>query len=150
MGASEFSFGFTDVINYVKQLSPKVAVAVGEAVASSAIETEDWLKDAIEQQRLGHAPLTKRYLQWKRRHGLDERILIARPEDNYYQSIRARALGLFTWVVGPGQEYAELALWLEYGTRTMLPRPHLSVARRVALEILVRKLKELGFHVNNR
>jgi hypothetical protein len=147
---NEFSFGFDRIQDHLKKLSPKIQSTVALAVMWAAIETEGWLKDAIEQQRLGHTPLTEKYLRWKRRHGLDERILIARHEDNYYQSIKARAIGQFSWTVGPSPEFQELGMWLEFGTRTMPARPHLSVAKGVALQLLRRKLREMGFHVDRR
>jgi hypothetical protein len=98
------------------------------------------LKRGIYGQRYGHHPLARSYRTWKRKHGLDSRILIATGE--YVRSITAYRQNATTWIAGPlpgttttgGFAMTTLALWLEYGTRHMPARPHYRIEVAAARE----------------
>lgn len=81
----------------------------------------DDLKQLIEGQGMGLAPLSASWADYKGKHGLDPRILIATGE--YLDSFSVTRIGGRTWQLSPkGQE--QLAEWLEYGTADMPARPH--------------------------
>lgn len=119
-------------------------------VEQQALTSAAMIKSNIYAQRYGHRPLSPGYARWKRRRGLDPRILIA--TGLYVQSIGARPYSAAfggrqtdteAWVVSPapGARHGKLALstlglWLEYGTRRMPARPHFRPeAARVANEM---------------
>lgn len=90
---------------------------------------------ALLQQTLKHTPLSPKYLEWKKRNGLDQRILIA--EGHYVSEIKARRKnkeGEKVIEVGlpdamhptANMPYKQLARIHEYGSakRNIPARPH--------------------------
>ena len=100
-------------------------------IAEKIMETA---KIAILEQRWSSKwqPLSPEYLEWKKKKGLDTRILIATGQ--YLDSFKVYRSGN-SWVAGVDKErlhyfegktvrMGDLAKWLEFGTRKMPPRPH--------------------------
>lgn len=103
------------------------------------------IKRNIYKQSYGHVPLSRPYLKWKIKRGLDARILIA--TGAYVASIEARKQNATTWIVAPragtqhkGRALSTIGLWLEYGTRNMPARPHF----RPDLQIVYQRLQQSG------
>jgi hypothetical protein len=128
-----------------------------------AKEFADDLKELIERQLFAWVPLSSGYARYKRRMGLDPRILIA--TGRYVNSIEPQPDGKGGWVIGvpdeplsPGSRYTlkDLARWLEFGTQHMPARPHwrpamniwrtkiYQVKRRVRHD-LVQQMKKAGY-----
>ncbi len=119
-----------------------------------AEEFADDLRALIERQLIAWVPLTKEYKNYKRRMGLDPRILIA--TGRYIHAIQPIQQLDGSWVVGvpdeplrPGSRYTlkDLARWLEYGTRTMPARPHWRPAKNVWQTKLYQMKRRLQFNL---
>lgn len=118
-----------------------------EAMDELSEEFYEHLGKNIEAQTLRMAPLSPAYLAWKRRMGLDTRILVATTDylralsthvpvkiADSYQPKDKWPQGAKTWTVGPpegthrpsGLSYEDLARRLEYGVveAKLPPRPH--------------------------
>jgi hypothetical protein len=111
-----------------------------KALAERFIEL---VRKGIQQQRYRHVPLSTGYLAWKRRMGLDERILIA--TGDYVRSFQVRREERkgpqgkqIVYTAGPpdeihppsGLNYRTLARIHEFGTATIPARPHWGPAWR--------------------
>lgn len=87
------------------------------------------LIERIEDQRFQHAPLSPKYLEWKQRKGLDERILIATRFYIDHIAVRRSHRGYKVGVGDARSPNAKVSLrqivrWLEFGTTQMPARPH--------------------------
>lgn len=134
---SEVFFGssFDQGSNFVRIFKESFPAVADNAMGEIAIWMSQEVKKRIRDQRFAHVPLTKPYLQYKKRVGLDSRILIA--TGDYVNSIVARRRlinGELCWTVGvpdtihqgSGLTYTQLARIHEFGSaRAHIPaRPH--------------------------
>jgi len=109
------------------------------------------LKERIYYQKFKHVPLSEKYLKWKKKKGLDTRILIATGE--YVDSIMAKKLNDFTWKVGvPDKVHKGTKLPLkvlarihEFGTSTIPARPHW----RPVISIWKRKFRQTAKEIES-
>jgi hypothetical protein len=141
-------------INIFQKSFPAVA---DNAIGEVAIWMSHEVKRRIREQRYRHKPLSQPYLEYKKRVGLDTRILIA--TGAYVNSISARKRrfqGELCWTVGvpetihPGTKltYSALGRIHEFGCRKVnIPaRPHWRPVWAIAVkskfpEVLRRVLK---------
>lgn len=94
---------------------------IQNAINGEMEDAKDQLKSHIESGSGHLTPLSANWSEYKARHGLDPRVLIATGE--YLDSFTVSRVGERTWMLSPvGHE--ELAGWLEYGTGDMPARPH--------------------------
>jgi hypothetical protein len=121
-----------------------------------AQEFADDLKAIIERQMIAWMPLSGPYKSYKRRMGLDPRILIA--TGRYVNSIQPIEQPDGTWLVSvpkeplrPGSRYTlrDLARWLEYGTQNMPARPHWRPARNIWRTKIYQMKRRLHFDMVN-
>jgi hypothetical protein len=69
---------------------------IGEQESGQAAAKFKWfIQNVVERQRYQWKPLSKRYLEWKKRHKRDTRILIATRE--YIQSVRIMKHDVGSW-----------------------------------------------------
>jgi hypothetical protein len=115
----------------LKAEGEKLGRGFDKFIAEKIVETA---KAGILEQRWRDKwkPLSPSYLEWKKRKGLDTRILIATGQ--YLDSFKVYRSGKY-WVAGVEKDrlhyfegkvvkIGDLAKWLEFGTRKMPPRPH--------------------------
>jgi len=128
--------GFRKVRNFVSIFRNQVENMAEDEMEEAAKEVATMVRSIIYRQAYKWKPLSKRYLAWKKRKGLDHRILIA--TKSYIQSIRAiprrRDEEVVSWGVGPGHHNEihkpsglrlhTLGRMLEFGTKKMPARPH--------------------------
>lgn len=119
-----------------------------------AEEFADDLRMLISRQLIAWAPLSKPYRTYKRRMGLDPRILIA--TGRYVHSIQPIQQRDGSWIVSvpeeplkPGSKYTlrDLARWLEYGTATMPARPHWRPAKNIWRTKLYQMKRRMHFNM---
>jgi hypothetical protein len=119
-----------------------------------AQEFADDLKAIIERQMISWMPLSGPYKAYKRRMGLDPRILIA--TGRYVNSIQPIEQPDGTWLVSvpeeplrPGSRYTlrDLARWLEFGTQKMPARPHWRPARNIWRTKIYQMKRRLHFNM---
>lgn len=79
------------------------------------------VREMIYTQDGNWRKLSPAYVDYKKKAGLDPRILIATGQ--YVESIRARYIDK-QWVIQPDAQNMKIGLWLEYGTKKMPRRPH--------------------------
>jgi hypothetical protein len=84
-------------------------------------EVQAKLVGRIQRQSFHHAPLSEQYLAAKKAAGLNWRILIA--TGDYLKSIKV-TVRKNSVTIAPDKKFEALAGMLEFGTRTMPPRPH--------------------------
>lgn len=118
--------GLVTKIRKMKSKYPEASDKAAMVLAEAFVTT---VRKNIEGSKFPLAPLSVSWTAQKAKLGLDPRILIA--TGDYLRSMRAVN-------AGKGRAKVELDarkfLRLEYGTRTMPARPHLSVALRGAKE----------------
>lgn len=144
-----------------------------QALDETSSEIVDSVKTGIRRQSFPHVPLSRPYLQWKEKEGLDLRILVATKE--YVNALEApkpkqkrRAYGLDripdkqTWEVGPpegyhspsGMTYSQLAATHEFGvfTRNIPPRPHWrpSFQKAATAKAFLPKMHWIGIRTERR
>lgn len=124
---------------------------ISDELKDSAEDIAETVRTIILKQQYKWVPLSERYLAWKKKKKLDQRILIATHEYvNSIQAIPKEKKGkTVAWSVGPGHpdtihkpskmRLHDLARLLEYGTRRMPARPHW----RPAWGIFIRRNKKL-------
>lgn len=116
----------------IRKAVQEVGIKEARSILSKELEKlADEIKLALLRQTLDLAPLSPKYLAWKKRKGLDHRILIA--TGHYVSSIKVKRKNN-QWEVGvpdgfhptAGMTYEKLARIHEYGSKKMhIPaRPH--------------------------
>lgn len=134
----------------------KDRMALGGLGRDLAEEFADDLRAIIERQLIAWMPLSRPYKAYKRRMGLDPRILIA--TGRYINSIKPMEQPDGTWLVSvpaeplrPGSKHTlkDLARWLEYGTRTMPARPHWRPAKNIWRTKIYQMKRRLQFNMVN-
>jgi hypothetical protein len=148
-----------DLLAKIREELPNLIEESMDKVCHWAVER---MKDNIKKQRYPHDPLSAPYLAWKKKKGLDERILIATGE--YVDSIGTEKVdkaitekGESSWAItlpdtihsGSGLPMHVLAHLLEFGNpmNNLPARPHwrpmLKEAKEKAYEIISESIKEL-------
>jgi hypothetical protein len=137
-----------------KLIFDKSSMELGGLGRDLAEEFADDLRAILERQLLAWAPLSKQYKTYKRRMGLDPRILIA--TGRYVHAIKPIQQPNGSWVVGVPEEplraggkytLRDLARWLEYGTRNMPARPHWRPAKNIWRTKLYQMKRRLQFNL---
>ena len=106
----------------------KQAAAQGGNLAAGAVarETAKWIRDGIKRGQIDMPPLTEVYGARKLREGYRGKTLV-RTQD-YVRSIQAVRLVAkqrkSSWAVGVPLAFEKLSLTLEFGSKTMVARPH--------------------------
>ena len=95
------------------------------------------VREQIYTQSGNWKKLSSAYVDYKKKHKLDPRILIA--TGDYVKSIQARYQNK-QWMIAPDAAHMKIGLWLEYGTKKMPRRPHF----RPVVEELQRDCKKVG------
>lgn len=127
-----------EVRNFITVFRDQTIEVVSRELGKGAKQFAEDVRQIILRQKYRWKPLSKRWLRYKEKHGLDPRTHIA--TKTYVKSIRARPrrrLGrTVSWSVGPGRpnqihrpsgmRFTELARILEFGSRSrrIPPRPH--------------------------
>jgi hypothetical protein len=129
-------------------------MSVGGLGKDLAEEFADDLRMMISRQLIAWVPLSGPYKTYKRRMGLDPRILIA--TGRYVSSIQPIQQPDGNWVVSvpeeplrQGSKYTlkDLARWLEYGTRNMPARPHWRPAKQIWKTKLYQMKRRMHFNM---
>jgi hypothetical protein len=138
-------YGTTNIKRFFKDVVEPTLLKVNRRIVRDVAQTAAReVQIRIRQQLFDHVPLSENYLKWKRRAGLDRRILIR--TKTYVDNIGVQEVqfprgigyrvgvpeGVRTPVVNskgevqtkPGPLLTDLANWLEVGTQTMPARPH--------------------------
>lgn len=116
-----------------------------DAIYDEMVKAKDELVQHIRSGDLPLAPLTEKYEEYKERHGLDPRILIATSQ--YINSFDVRRVGTRTWELRPYGSHGdisneELGQLLEYGSSTMPPRPHWVYVKEKLPSAIRRRLQD--------
>ena len=132
----------------------KDKMGIGGLGKDLAEEFADDLRMLISRQLIGWMPLSKEYKIYKRKMGLDPRILIA--TGRYVSSIQPVQQRDGSWIVsvpdeplrqGSKHTLKDLARWLEYGTQNMPARPHWRPAKNIWKTKLYQMKRRLQFNV---
>jgi hypothetical protein len=136
---------------FINVFKHSVAAMADEAMGELAVYISQELKTRIRKQSFAHRPLSRRYVEYKKKAKLDPRILIA--SGNYVNAISARKRKLrgdLVWTVGvpdtihgpSGMSYTQLARILEFGSakRGIPPRPHWRPVWAIALRTMAPKI----------
>lgn len=130
---------WVQIQGFVSLFEKSVIEMAREDTKGLATWMRDEVKSRVYNQTFDHAPLSKRYLAWKKKKGLDQRVLIA--TNDYIRLIdvvptasSVKTKETTTWAVGPpegihqpsGLRYKDLARILEFGSKkaNVPPRPH--------------------------
>jgi len=122
--------GVEEFKSNARRLRGKLAKLGDDAAKACADKTVEWLRNSILTRSLNLQPLSALYAA---RKGIDNPILVVTRD--YIDSMMVRrspeANG---WAVDLAtDELRSLAQWLEFGTRTMPPRPHFRPAADYAM-----------------
>jgi hypothetical protein len=171
----EPEIGWDGLIDLVRMVGALARTYCEESMDELAEEIYETVGENIQNQTLRLAPLAPAYLAWKRRRGLDTRILVATTDyvravqtfvpvklAKSYQPGQTWPLGNKTWVVGPpegihnpsGLSYDSLARRLEYGVveARLPPRPHWrpSFKQKVTARAFKQRMKKIGVKVDRQ
>jgi hypothetical protein len=113
--------GVEEFRSNARRLRGKLPKMGDDAAKACADQTMVWLRTSILTRSLNLKPLSDLYAA---RKGIDNPILV--DTRNYLDSIMVRrSAEAQGWAVDlPTDQLRSLAQWLEFGTRTMPPRPH--------------------------